>query len=108
MAFLSGLEGILNSPRAQGISDLVGRFGNGMAATQGQPQNYSPAQPGLAGIGTSLQQIQGAPLKTSSTARPVTGGGRIPGIGPGTPAQGMPMPPMMSPGGYPNGSGVPY
>jgi hypothetical protein len=101
----------MDSPQAQGALGLAGKVGSGLqAASSGQPPQQSPTGSGmaggLAGIRTNLQQIAGAPVKQNSMARYVPGGGRIPGIGPGTPAQGTIAVPQLNPTGLPNGSGM--
>ena len=55
----SGFADALGSPRARGIMDLTGRIGNAMQTSgdSPNPQMYSPAQPGLAGVMNSARNL---------------------------------------------------
>lgn len=86
MMGLDGIKGLLSSSRFQGINDLAGRAGNVMQGLGGAPQQtdptqpstmYSPQEPGLAGIRTSLGMSNGDPIKFGSRAPVIAGGGRM-------------------------------
>lgn len=109
-SFLSGIGDAMRSPKGQAINDLVGRGANVMSQagrTSPDPatMGYKPTG-GLGDIRTDMSALGGAPVLSNSNARFVPGGGRMPGLAPGTPAQGGAPP--MNPGGYPQGSMGPF